>query len=155
METSLTRLHQLTEQLPKTKASLLMVPIGRVLFSLIFILAGFNHFTSGSISYADSMGVPAADMLVPISGLMAIIGGVSVLVGMHARTGATILLLFLLPVTSLMHPFWTLQDPQHIQVEFSHFLKNLSLIGTTLIIAFYGGGPFSFDNRRAQKQKKG
>src|SRR4051812_35631040 len=86
-------------------ASLWSVPIGRALYSLIFIVAGFNHFSSGSVSYAVSQGVPMADVLVPISGLMAVIGGASILLGFHARFGAGLILLFLLPVTFLMHDF--------------------------------------------------
>jgi putative oxidoreductase len=131
----------------QTQVKLWIVPLGRFLFSLIFIMSGFNHFSSGSIGYADSMGIPLADILVPISGLISIIGGVSVLLGFHARVGATLLLIFLIPVTILMHKFWTYDDPQMSQMQFIHFMKNLSIIGGALFISFYGAGPKSLDHR--------
>lgn len=133
------------------KLSLWSVPIGRVLFSLIFLIAGMNHFTSGSVSYAVSSGIPMADILVPISGLMAIIGGASVLLGFHARVGAILLLLFLVPVTVLMHDFWNVSDPMEAQMQMTNFLKNVALIGGAILIAFYGAGPISLDHRHKHK----
>lgn len=137
----------------KAKSSLWLVPIGRFFFSLIFIMSGFNHFTSGSISYAASQGIPLADILVPISGLIALIGGLSVLLGLHARVGAVLLLFFLIPVTVLMHNFWSYTDPEMAQVQMIHFMKNLALIGGATLIAFYGAGPISMDHRLTRRKK--
>ena len=44
------------------------VLVGRVFFSLIFILAGLNHFTKQMIAFAASQGVPVASIAVPLSG---------------------------------------------------------------------------------------
>ena len=136
----------------RTRNILWVVPVARLFFSLIFILSGFNHFTSGSISYADSMGIPMADMLVPISGLVIIIGGFSILLGLHARFGALLLLIFLVPVTLTMHRFWAIEDPQAAQMQMIQFFKNLALIGGALLLYFYGAGPRSLDLRRARKK---
>lgn len=131
-----------------------IMPISRILFSQIFIISGFNHFTSGSISYADSMGVPMADMLVPISGLFAIIGGGSILFGLHARFGGVLITLFLIPVTLMMHQFWNDSNPQEAQMQMIQFLKNLGLTGGALLFAFYGAGPVSMDSRKDRKAKR-
>src|SRR5262245_22095524 len=88
-----------------------IVPVGRALFSLIFILASFNHFSQQTISYAAQQGVPMPDVLVPMSGVISFIGGLSVLLGYHARLGAWLLILFLVPVTIQMHNFWAIADP--------------------------------------------
>ena len=140
-----------TERHHKVKATLWAIPIGRFLFSLIFIMSGINHFSSGSISYAASAGIPMADILVPISGLLALIGGLSVLVGYHARVGALLILMFMIPVTMIMHNFWSYTDPEMIQMQMTHFMKNISIIGGAVLIAFYGAGPISYDNHRAKK----
>lgn len=137
----------------KAKTSLWAVPIGRSLYSIIFILSGINHFSSGSISYAANQGIPLADILVPLSGLLALIGGLSIFLGYHARTGASLLLLFLVPVTILMHNFWAYTDPELAQVQMIHFMKNLSLIGAAILILFYGAGPLSLDHRRSKYTK--
>ena len=64
-----------------------MVLLGRVLFALIFIMSGPNHFAKQTIAYAAAQGVPLASLAVPFSGLMAIAGGLSILLGYRARIG--------------------------------------------------------------------
>ena len=145
-----THLHMSESQ---TKLSLWAVPIGRFLYSLIFIIAGFNHFSSGSVGYAAAQGIPFADILVPLSGVLAIVGGLSILFGYHARMGAIVLLFFLVPVTILMHNFWTFADPAVFQVQMAHFMKNLALIGSAILFAFYGAGPISIDHKMAKTRK--
>jgi putative oxidoreductase len=142
------------ETTEKTTSLNWIIPISRFLFSQIFIISGFNHFTSGSIGYADSMGVPMADMLVPISGLIAILGGGSILLGLHARFGGVLILLFLVPVTLMMHKFWSYTNPAEAQMQMIQFLKNMALIGGAMLFAFYGAGPVSMDSRRDRKAKR-
>jgi putative oxidoreductase len=137
----------------RTKSSLWAIPLGRFFYSLIFILSGINHFSSGSIGYAASAGVPYAQILVPISGVLALVGGLSVLIGFHARVGAFLLLAFLLPVTVMMHNFWAIPDPEMAQMQMIHFMKNLSLIGGAILIAFYGAGPISYDQHLRKKHR--
>lgn len=138
----------------KAKAKLWIVPVARFIFSLIFLIAGFTHFSSGSVSYAASKGIPLPDVLVPVSGIIALVGSISVMLGIHARVGAVLLLIFLIPITFFMHDFWNISDPMIAQNEMSHFLKNLTMIGGALLIAFYGSGPVSFDLHRARKNVK-
>ena len=49
-----------------------IVPIGRIFFSLMFIMAGFMNFSKTIIGYAASQGVPLASLAVPLSGLIAL-----------------------------------------------------------------------------------
>lgn len=120
-------------------------PIGRFLFSLIFILSGFKHFSAEMIDYAASSGVPMANVLVPLSGVMALAGGLSVLLGFHARIGALILVAFLVPVTFMMHNFWAISDPEMASMQMIHFMKNISMLGGAIYIYSMGSGPFSLD----------
>ncbi len=124
--------------------------IGRILFSAIFILASFGHFTQAYIGYAAKAGVPIPQLLVPISGLLALIGGLSVLLGYHARIGAILLVVFLVPVTLWMHAFWAVKDPAMAAIQMSNFMKNLSMIGAALLILYFGPGPLSLDARHAR-----
>ena len=48
---------------------------------LIFIAGGLGHFSHQEIAYAASQGVPIANILVPVSGIIAIVGGLSILFG--------------------------------------------------------------------------
>src|SRR6202021_2939518 len=106
-----------------------MVPIGRVLFALIFITAAPRHFTHEGIQHAADLGVPAASLLVPISGILALLGGLSVATGFKAQWGAWILIAFLVPVTLGMHAFWRLHDLNSIHIQQAMFWKNKSMLG--------------------------
>jgi len=120
---------------------------GRVLFALIFILSGISHFLHSTIEYAASQGVPMASLMVPLSGAIAVAGGLSIAAGYRARWGAILIVVFLIPVTLSMHKFWTVADPAMQQMQMAHFMKNVALLGAALLISYFGSGPLSVDNR--------
>jgi putative oxidoreductase len=122
---------------------------GRVAYGAIFLLAALGHFSPQTVAYAAHQGIPFASVLVPLSGLLAFAGGLSVMLGYHARLGAWLLVAFLIPVTVTMHAFWAVQDPMMAQMQQAMFMKNLSLLGGALLIAYFGAGPLSLDARRA------
>ncbi len=128
-----------------TDRGALMAPLGRALLSAIFIMYGFSHFTAGTINYAAQHGVPAASLLVPLSGVMAIVGGLSILLGYHARVGAWLLIVFLLVVTPVMHNFWAIGDPGARALQQGMFMKNLAMMGGAVLIGYFGAGPWSLD----------
>jgi putative oxidoreductase len=124
-----------------------MVLLGRILYAAIFISAAPGHFTAGMIAYAAGKGVPLASIAVPVSGIIAFIGGLSILAGYKARYGAWLIALFLLPVTVMMHNFWAIGEPMAARMQYIMFMKNLSMLGGALFIAYFGSGPFSLDDR--------
>jgi putative oxidoreductase len=125
-----------------------IVLLGRLLFALIFLLSGPNHFTSQTIAYAASQGVPLASLAVPVSGILALLGGLSIAIGYRARVGAWLIALFLVAVTPLMHKFWAVSDPMMHLMQFVMFMKNLSMLGAALLISQLGAGPWSLDARK-------
>jgi putative oxidoreductase len=123
------------------------VPLGRCLFALIFLKAGLTHFSNETISYAASQGVPLASAAVPVAGVLALAGGLSVALGYKTRFGALLLVLFLVPVTLMMHRFWGLSDPQAAMMQQIMFLKNVSMLGGAILLGYFGAGPLSIDER--------
>ena len=112
--------------------------VGRVLFALIFIVAAPRHFTAEGIKHAADLGVPLAALCVPLSGVMALAGGLSVATGYRAQWGAWLLIAFLVPVTMMMHGFWRLQDPQAVHIQQAMFLKNVALVGAAVLLTQVG-----------------
>jgi putative oxidoreductase len=125
-----------------------LVLLGRILYAAIFIMAAPGHFSAGTIGYAASQGVPLASIAVPFSGLIALAGGLSILLGYRAKWGAWLIVLFLVPVTVMMHNFWALTDPNAAQMQQIMFMKNLSMLGAALMISHFGSGPLSLENRK-------
>lgn len=118
---------------------------GRQMFSLIFILASAEHFGPAAISSAAQHGVPWPSLLVPVSGVIALVGGLSVLLGFQTRIGARLLVIFLVPVTVMMHNFWASTDPLMYQIERANFLRNLTMLGGALVISYFHADPLSLD----------
>ncbi|MBJ6724438.1 DoxX family protein [Geomesophilobacter sediminis] len=127
-----------------------VVFLGRLFFAFIFLMSAPNHFTNKAIEYASAQGVPFASIAVPLSGIIALAGGLSVLFGFHAKVGGWLLVLFLLPVTFMMHAFWKVTDPAMEQIQMIMFLKNLSMLGGALLITQFGAGPYSIDGKRSR-----
>jgi putative oxidoreductase len=119
--------------------------LGRILFSLIFLMAAPGHFGKGTIQYAASQGVPLASIAVPLSGVLALLGGLSLLLGFKAKWGAGLLLLFLVPVTVMLHAFWAVKDPTMAQMQQIMFMKNVAMAGGALLVVYFGSGPLSLD----------
>lgn len=124
-----------------------LVLLGRILYVAIFITAAPGHFAAGTIAYAASKGVPMASIAVPLSGIIALAGGLSILLGYRAKWGAWLIVLFLVPVTLMMHNFWAMTDPNAAQMQQIMFMKNVSMLGAALMIAHFGSGPLSLDDR--------
>jgi putative oxidoreductase len=122
-------------------------PIGRIMFSLIFLLSVPNHFKHETVAYAAAAGVPVAHIAVPLAGLIALVGGLSLALGFHARLGAIALLVFLVPVTLFMHRFWGIADAQQAQMQMINFMKNVALMGGALFFVYAGAGAYSLDAR--------
>jgi putative oxidoreductase len=131
-----------------------IAPIGRLLFSFIFIKSGFSHFKTQTMEHAASHGVIMPHIIVPIAGIMAILGGLSILLGFKIRIGGLLIVLFLIPVTLIMHNFWNISDQMQHQIQMAMFLKNTSMLGGALLIIYFGAGPMSLDENILQTTKK-
>jgi len=130
-----------------SSASAPVIFLGRLSFALIFMMAGFTHMAKQTIAYAASQGVPAASVLVPLSGIIALVGSFSILLGYRAKLGAWLIVLFLIGVTPL-HKFWGVSDPMMQQLQMAMFMKNIAMLGGALLITQFGSGPWSLDTRK-------
>jgi len=110
--------------------------LGRILYGGFFVLGGINHFQNlGMMSgFTASKGVPAAKAGVILSGLLILVGGLSVIVGWHVRIGLACIVLFLIPVTFLMHNFWVEKEMMPRINQMVNFQKNLALLGAALMM---------------------
>jgi putative oxidoreductase len=113
-----------------------VVLIGRLLFSALFLVSAANHFThtDAMTAYAQGRGVPAARAAVLAGGVLLLLGGLSVLLGVWPDLGALLLAVFLIPTALLMHAFWKETDLQAKLTEQVQFSKDLALAGASLML---------------------
>jgi putative oxidoreductase len=111
--------------------------IGRILFVSVFVSSGATvHLLKwrDGVGYARMKNVPAPELLVPASGVMAVVGGLLVALGLWADLGALLLAAFIFPVAIGMHAFWKADDPMERMQEQVHFMKDVALGGGALAL---------------------
>lgn len=117
-----------------------VVLIGRVMFVILFLSSALGHFTQtkAMAEYARSKGVPMPEVAVLGSGVLMLLGSISILFGIWADLGALLLLIALVPTMIMMHSFWKETDAETIQAETVQFNKDLALAGASLMLfAFF------------------
>ncbi len=111
--------------------------IGRIIFSLYWLKSAYGHLVSrrkDMIAYAGSKGVPAPSLAIVVSGLLLLIGGLSMLTGFWPHVGLIALAIFLIGVTPTMHAFWKETDPMMRMTNNINFWKNVTLFGAILMM---------------------
>ncbi len=86
------------------------------------------------VGYAQSKGVPSPKLAIFVSGLLLLIGGVSMVLGLYPVIGVIALVVFLIPVSFKMHAYWKIQDPMGRMSEQVAFRKNMGLLGAALMM---------------------
>lgn len=113
--------------------------VGRIGFSLFFIVFGLNHLLSPGevVGYFRDKEVPGPRPVAAATGLMLLAGGVLVLTGWSRFIGAGLLFLVLFPGAFALHPFWRETDPATRLSERAQFFMTLALAGAALMIGYY------------------
>jgi putative oxidoreductase len=121
-----------------------VVLAGRVLLSILFIIAGFGKLTSiaGTAAFFGKLGLPLPTVTAIVVGLVEFFGGLAILVGFKTRIAAIVLAVFTLGATAVAHLDFS-QAGNALMLQ-----KNLAITGGFLLLAVLGAGPFSIDARR-------
>ncbi|WP_378947222.1 DoxX family protein [Mesorhizobium sp. ANAO-SY3R2] len=125
-----------------------IVLVGRILLSAIFILSGFGKLTdiSGTAAYFAMFHLPATTLVAVGAGLIELFGGLAILVGFQTRTAAWVLALFSIASALIAHMNWA------DTMQLINFEKNLAIAGGFLLLAIYGPGALSVDALRGVKR---
>lgn len=115
--------------------------LGRIMFTLIFFLSGITHFT-GMADYVALMpeAIPFRPFWVLISGVVELAGAAMILFNKYPRLGAWLIVVFLVPVTIVVHGTAMVNDPDARMraIQLSFFLKGVAMTGGALLITQLG-----------------
>jgi len=110
--------------------------LARIVLGLYWLQTAYTHLfkSAGLIGYAQSKGVKSAKLAVIGSGILALIGGLSILFGVRPHYGIACLVIFLLGVSWKMHAHWKIEDPMQKMGERINFTKNIALAAAILAL---------------------
>jgi len=109
--------------------------VGRIIFGGYWLMASFNHFKNLNYmsEYAKARATPSPKLAVAGTGVILLLGGLSMLLGVYPVVGIILLIVFLLGVSFQIHSFWKVDDAQMKQIDMINFMKNMALIGALLM----------------------
>ena len=124
--------------------------IGRILLVLIFLNSGIGKIGNfeGTAQYMAKSGMPFTNFFLVGAIFLELVGSITVVLGYHARFGALLLLIFLIPTTLIFHTNFA------DRMQMIHFMKNVSMFGGCLILLSAGAGRFSLDYFLGGKERK-
>lgn len=116
--------------------------VARAFLGHIFLLAGLSKIANieGTMGYMEAMGVPGV-LLYPVI-VLEVVGGIAIIAGWFTRWAALALAGFTVLAAMLFH-----RDFAN-QIQMIMFMKNIAITGGLLLLAVYGAGAYSVDNRR-------
>ena len=125
--------------------------IGRILLVLVFIGSGINHLTNDAlVGYAQYKKMPKAALAVRLSGVLMLAGALGIVFGVWGDLAALLSALLVLLMTIPMHNYWIIDDPMAKQTDQIMFMKNISIIGGLLAVAWafsnVGEGGYTITN---------
>ena len=85
------------------------------------------------VDYAASKGVPSPKAAIFVSGILLLVGGLSILLGVGTFWGIIALIVFMVPVTFMMHNYWKETDPAAKMNSRIAFWKNMAIVGFLLM----------------------
>jgi putative oxidoreductase len=120
----------------------------RLLITPLFIYSGIGKILAFGLTASRLPGGEGGFGTVLAAGAIIVELGCSAafILGIRTRWAALILIAFTIAATFMFHNFWASPAPQ-VQVQTINFLKNLGLIGALAMIAVFGPGPFSLEEK--------
>jgi putative oxidoreductase len=122
--------------------------IGRMIIAWFFLSEAWARLTNfdTTVMLMHMQHIPAAPALLVIALAAMMLGGLSLVLGFHARHGAMLLFGFTVIASVLMHAWWTLNNPIDRASDYDIFIRNMAIAGGLLLIVGVGSGPFALDN---------
>ena len=120
---------------------------GRILLAVIFILSGFDKITGydGTAGYMATK-LPMVSILLPLTILVELGGGILLAIGYKARWAALALAGFTILAALVFHNFWAVEAAQKMGQQIN-FMKNIAIAGGMLMVFAFGPGAYSVDKR--------
>ena len=108
--------------------------VGRVLVGGMYLAAGITNLIDldAKAGYTASKGIAHPHMWVIVASVLLLLAGASLITGFHPTIGVGAFVLFIVPVTLIMHNFWAETGLAQI-ADLRAFMGNVGLLGSALM----------------------
>ena len=127
-----------------------LVLAARLLLATLFLIFGWRKLRdySGTVNQLVQLGVPMPTLGAGVATFMELPVAFAVLVGAFTRPSALLMFLYTLGTALIGHRYWTLTGADQI-ASMDGFYKNLSIMGSFLLLYVTGAGKYSIDALRS------
>jgi len=111
--------------------------VGRSLLGLYFILPGLSKVFdfASTLVLMRMKGVPFSLVLLPLTIVVQLLGGIFLVLGRNLRLTAFILFGLTIVINLFIHNFWALTGDPSQGHEIQNFVKNLAIAAGLLVLA--------------------
>ena len=128
-----------------------MIHLARVLIASLFVLGGINKAVNydATLVTMAAVGIPLVELLLPLTMLLELSGGVIVAIGARYHVHAAFALAaFTVATNFLFHDFWNMIGAERA-IETSLFFKNIVVVGGLIHVAAVGSLNIGFSSTGA------
>jgi len=113
------------------------ITIGRVLLGLYFLLPGISKIPTYSftIEYMTLHNIPFASILLPITIIIQLTLGSTLIIGCRIKESALVLAALTILINIGMHDFWNDYPNTDAAHELQNFVKNLAIFSGLLVLS--------------------
>jgi putative oxidoreductase len=112
------------------------VTLGRFLLGLYFFLPGISKIAgyADTLSYMSLHNIPLPEVLLPITIVLQVAGGLMLMMGIRVGQIALTLAALTLIINLGMHDFWNVYEGVSQAHETQNFVKNLAILAGLLVL---------------------
>ena len=127
--------------------------LGRLILAWFFLSQAwaYAHGWDANVTLLAMKHIPVPALLLLLSLVVMVLGGLSLALGFHARHGALLLFAFTMIASFALHDFWHVTNAADKAADYDLFARNMAIAGGLLMIVGLGPGAFAIDGPGKKK----
>jgi putative oxidoreductase len=128
--------------------------LGRLILSWFFLSEAWWRIRDweGTVTLMHMKHIGNAEPLLALTIMLMALGGISLLLGYYARTGALVLFALTIIMSVMIHDYWKISNVVDRDADYDLFIRNMAIAGGLLFLVGMGSGPFAIDQPSNKKR---
>ena len=128
--------------------------LGRLILAWFFLSEAWWRIRDweGTVTLMHMKHIGNAEPLLALTIMLMALGGISLLLGYYARTGALVLFALTIIMSVMIHDYWKISNVVDRDADYDLFIRNMAIAGGLLFLVGMGPGPFAIDQPSKKKR---